>query len=175
MRLTRPEVVYIDKMSYIEIVTTNWDFPGGSVGKECAFSAGDLGLIPESGKSPGEGNVNPLQYSCLKNSMDRRSWWAMVHGVAKSQTLGISHQAPLKLTTKRTENSGTLVLHFVLETKSHVVRKSGKNMKKLCWPQVLTWLNTCTHILCSYMYTTYLRNIAGLVPDYWNEVNIAVK
>ena len=83
MRLTQSEVVYIDKISYIEIVTTNWDFPGGSDGKECVFSAGHLGSILESGRFPGEGNVNPLQYSCLENSVDRRSWWATVHGVAQ--------------------------------------------------------------------------------------------
>ena len=47
---------------------------------------GDLGLIPGSGRSPGEGNGNPLQYSCLENPMDRGAWWATVHGVAKSQT-----------------------------------------------------------------------------------------
>ena len=61
-------------------------FPGGSDGKESAHNAGDLGSIPGSGKSPGEGNGNPLQYSCLDNSMGRRIWWATVHGVAKSQT-----------------------------------------------------------------------------------------
>ena len=49
-------------------------------------NTGDPGLIPGSGRSPGEGNGNPLQYSCLENSMDRGSWWATVHGVAKSQT-----------------------------------------------------------------------------------------
>ena len=59
-------------------------FPGGSDGKEPACSAGDLGSIPESGRSPGEGNGNPLQYFCLEKSMDRGSWWATVHGVAKS-------------------------------------------------------------------------------------------
>ena len=48
--------------------------------------AGDGGLIPESGRSPGGGNDNPLQYSCLGNSMDGEAWQAMVHGVAKSRT-----------------------------------------------------------------------------------------
>ena len=48
--------------------------------------AGDLGSIPGSGRSPGEGSGNPLQYFCLENPMDRRAWWATVHGVAKSQT-----------------------------------------------------------------------------------------
>ena len=47
------------------------DFPGGSGGKASAYNAGDLGLIPGSGRSPGEGNGNPLQYSCLENLMDR--------------------------------------------------------------------------------------------------------
>ena len=57
-----------------------------SEGKGSACNAGDLGLIPGSGRSPGEGNGNPLQYSCLGNPMDRGAWRATVHGVAKSQT-----------------------------------------------------------------------------------------
>ena len=61
-------------------------FPGGSDSKESACHAGDLGLIPELGRSPGGGNGTPLQYSCLDNSMDRGTWWGTVHGVAKSQT-----------------------------------------------------------------------------------------
>ena len=61
-------------------------FAGGSKGKESACSAGDPGSIPWLGRSPGEGNGNPLQYSCLGNSMDRGAWQAMVHGVAKSKT-----------------------------------------------------------------------------------------
>ena len=61
-------------------------FPGGSEVKASTCNAGDLGSIPGSGRSPGEGNGNPLQDSCLENSMDRGAWWATVHGVAKSQT-----------------------------------------------------------------------------------------
>ena len=57
-------------------------FPGGSDGKESVCSEGDLGSIPGSGRSPGEGNGNPLQYSCLEKSMDRRARWATIHGVA---------------------------------------------------------------------------------------------
>ena len=60
-------------------------FPHNSVGKESACNA-DQGLIPKLGRSPGEGNGNPLQYSCLKNTMDRGAWRATVHGVAKSQS-----------------------------------------------------------------------------------------
>ena len=51
-----------------------------------ACNVGDLGLIAGSGRSPGEGNGNPLQYSCLENSMDGGAWWATVHGVTKSRT-----------------------------------------------------------------------------------------
>ena len=58
----------------------------GSDGKESTCNAGDLGSVPGSGRSPREGNGNPLQYSCLENSMDRGAWWAIVHGVRKSQT-----------------------------------------------------------------------------------------
>ena len=61
-------------------------FPSGSDGRESACNAGDPGLIPRSGRSPGGGNSNPLQYSCLENSMDRGAWRATVHGVAKSWT-----------------------------------------------------------------------------------------
>ena len=60
--------------------------PGGSEVKASACNAGDLGSIPGSGRSPGEGNGNLLQYSCLENPMDGGAWWATVHGVAKSQT-----------------------------------------------------------------------------------------
>ena len=61
-------------------------FPSGSEGKASAHNAGDLGLIPGSGRSPGEENGNPLQYSCLENPTDRAAWGATAHGVTKSQT-----------------------------------------------------------------------------------------
>ena len=61
-------------------------FPGGSEVKVPACNAGYLGLIPGSGGSPGEGNDNPLPYSCLENPMDGGAWWAIVHGITKSQT-----------------------------------------------------------------------------------------
>ena len=59
---------------------------GGSEVKASACNVGDLGLIPGLGRSPGEGNGNPLQYSCLENPIDRGAWWATVHGVVKSRT-----------------------------------------------------------------------------------------
>ena len=61
-------------------------FPAGADGKESACNAGDPSSILGLGRSPGEGNGNPLQYSCLENSMDRGTWQATVHGVTKSRT-----------------------------------------------------------------------------------------
>ena len=61
-------------------------FPGGSDSKESPCNVGDPGLIPGSGRSRGEGNGNPFQYSCLENPKDRGAWWATVHRVAQSQT-----------------------------------------------------------------------------------------
>ena len=83
------------RISYFPNISTNicvkieleecslWDFPYSSVGEESACNSGDLGLIPVSGRSPGEGNGNPLQYSCLENPMDRGAWQAVVHGVTR--------------------------------------------------------------------------------------------
>ena len=64
----------------------NFNLLGGSEGKVSACNAGDPGSIPGLGRSRGEGNGNPLQYSCLENPMDGEAWWATVHGVSKSRT-----------------------------------------------------------------------------------------
>ena len=63
-----------------------WGFPGRSAVKKLLAGTGDAGLTPGLGKSRGEGNMNPLQYSCLGNPMDRGAWQTTVHGVVKSQT-----------------------------------------------------------------------------------------
>ena len=68
------------------LYSRDWGFSGGSDGKESVCSVGELDSVPGLGRSPGEGNGNPLQYSCLKNSMDRGAWWVIAHGVTKSQT-----------------------------------------------------------------------------------------
>ena len=62
-------------------------FPGGSDSKESTCNAGDLGLIPGLGRSPGGGQGNPLQYSCLENFMDRGAWWATVQGGHKESDM----------------------------------------------------------------------------------------
>ena len=69
-------------LQYKVLSTIILGFPGGSDSKKSACNAGDLGSTPELGRSPGEANSNPLQYSCLENPMDRGAWWTTVHGVA---------------------------------------------------------------------------------------------
>ena len=72
----------------LDLITHIWASQVAPVGKESARNAGDSGysnLIPESGRSPWGGHVNPSQYSCLENPMDKGAWWATVHGVSKSQ------------------------------------------------------------------------------------------
>ena len=76
----------IKRVSFLVLVLQGLGLPGGSVGKESACNAGDLGLIPGLGRSPGEGNNYPIQYFCLENSVDRGAWQAAVFGIAKSQT-----------------------------------------------------------------------------------------
>ena len=69
------------------MVSPEGDFPGGSVVKNPPADAGDVGSIPGSGRSPREGNGNPLQYSCQRNPMDRGAWQAAVQGVAKESDM----------------------------------------------------------------------------------------
>ena len=69
------------------MVSPEGDFPGGSVIKNPPADAGDVGSIPGSGRSPGEENGNPLQYSCQRNPMDRGAWQAAVQGVAKESDM----------------------------------------------------------------------------------------
>ena len=71
---------------FISVMRVGLHFPDSSSSKESTCNTEDEGLIPGSGRSPGGGNGNPLQYSWLENPMDRGAWWAIVHGVAKSQT-----------------------------------------------------------------------------------------
>ena len=81
----REEELVVTHFSNNGLHVINIGFPGTLDGKESACSAGDMGLIPGSGRSPGGGYGNPLQYSCLENPKDRGGWWAKVHGVTKSQ------------------------------------------------------------------------------------------
>ena len=80
-RETYSHLIILDKLDkfYVKL-----GFSGGSDGKESACNAGDLSSVPGLGRSPGGGQSNPLQYSCLENSMDRGAWQTTVHGVIKS-------------------------------------------------------------------------------------------
>ena len=71
-----PQISVFTCKFYLKLFSGAKGFPGGSNGKVSAHNVGDLGSIPGSGRSPGEGNGNPLQYSCLENSMDGGAWWA---------------------------------------------------------------------------------------------------
>ena len=101
-------VVYIicfnATLSICPILSFPLGFPGSSDGKASAYNAGDPGSIPRLGRSPGEGNGNPLQYSCLENLMDGGAWWATVHGVAKSWTR-LSDFTSLHFTSNASESS----------------------------------------------------------------------
>ena len=72
-----------DFTNIVKSLTSILSSPDGSEGKASACNVGDLGSISGSGRSPGEGNGNPLQYSCLENPMDGGTWWAIVHEVRK--------------------------------------------------------------------------------------------
>ena len=74
MSVSKPRELVMDREAWCAAVRI--DFPGGSDGKASAYNAGDPGSIPGSGRSLGEGNGNPLQYSCLENPMDGGAWWA---------------------------------------------------------------------------------------------------
>ena len=104
----------VTSSSYSVDLCSNLGFPDGSTGKESPCNAGDLGLIPGLGRTSGEGNANPLQYSCLENSIDRGAWLATVHGVAKS----------------RTQLSDFHLLHYILQK----VELTGDTSKIHCMP-----------------------------------------
>ena len=93
---------------YVLLLALREGFPGGSLLKDPPVKARDSGLILGLGRSPGGGNGNPLQYSCLGNSMDRGAWRDTVHGVAKSHTTELEHKE-----VKLAANPGLLVSRFV--------------------------------------------------------------
>ena len=96
-------------------------FPCSSVGKESAYNAGDLGSIPGLGRSPGEGNGNPLQYSCLENPMDCSLPGSSVHGFA-----GVGHD----LATKQPPPPGWFVSNMLLEKRGEITPETVKRQSQ---------------------------------------------
>ena len=80
------QTMRFSKVSLIDLLIKLVGFPGGSDGKESACNVGDPGSLSRWRRSPGEGNGNPIQYSCLENPMDGGAWLVTVHGIAKSHT-----------------------------------------------------------------------------------------
>ena len=93
------------KKKTTKVFSCSVDFLHSSVGKASVSNAGDLGSIPGSGRSPGEGNGNPLQYSCLEKPMDKGAWQATVHGVIR-----VGHDLVTKPTNHKQINFLTLLL-----------------------------------------------------------------
>ena len=85
-----------DYSAFKEVIKVKWGFPGGSVVKKRPANAGDAGLMPGLGRYLGEGNGNPLQYSCLGNPMVREGWKAIVHGVTKELDMTFSTKQKVK-------------------------------------------------------------------------------
>ena len=118
-----------------ERVQIRQGFPGGTDSKESAFNEEDPGSVPEWGRSPGEGNSNPFQYSCLENRMDKGAWWATVHGVTKSQTR--LKQLSMQ-TCRRNRTTGT-------------VRKLGRTQRQ-------GFIQTPSFVMCSWGYKVELKS-----------------
>ena len=97
-------------LTIIYILKVGGGFPGGSVVKNLLSNARDIGSIHRSGRSPGGGNGNSLQYSCLGNSMHRGAWQATAHGVAKSQT---------QLNNNHNNNKWTIICQKIYQCKTH--------------------------------------------------------
>ena len=134
-------------LSYLHSLFHPSGFPGGSEVKASACNVGDLGSIPGSGRSPGEGNGNSLQYSCLENPMDRGAWWATVHGVAKSQT----------------RLSDFTSLHFTFHPSAKVLKAFLQNFIELTKDDVI-YLNNLTQTCAICQQTNSNSNIRPPLP-----------
>ena len=116
-------------------------FTGGSVIKNPPANAGDVGLSPDSGRSPRAGNDNPLQCFCLENAMDRGAWWATVHRITKSRTQ-LSNQQQLYLGLILSWYSEN-VHRWKGEEKKKEGREEGKNGRRVIFLSRTEW--TCCH------------------------------
>ena len=111
----------------------HFEFPGGSEVKASAWNVGDQGSIPGSGRSPGEGNDNPLQCSCLENPRDRGAWWAAVYGVAKSRTRLSDFTFTFTFMYGVRKCSNFILLHVAVQFSQHHL------LKRLSLPHCIFW------------------------------------
>ena len=146
-RFVRPVTPHSDPQKYLEKGTLQgltreakiWliilrlpylHIPGGSVVKNPSANAGDMGSVPGSGRYPGWGNGSPLQYSCLDNPMDRGAWWAIVHGVAESNTTKWLNTHPTHRLVRHRETQATC-LNSTLKYCLH--HRLGWEIPLFCW------------------------------------------
>ena len=104
-------------------------FPGGSLVKNLLANSGDMGSIPGSGRSPGEGHGDPLQYSCLENPMDRGAWRATVHGVStkQRQLVHATMRMNLKMRSERSLTRRSPIVKFHLHELLRIGKASDRN------------------------------------------------
>ena len=133
-----------------------------------AYIAGDLSLIPEQGKSPREGPGNPLQYSCLENSMDRGAWCATVHEVAKSQTVSDFHRIK-----RRNLSSQVLVNASSPLDSAYAVKQGGENQKVLLCCFIIVVITAKRNALKRLQkYSAQILSFQGLHSHQYKTVHI---
>ena len=147
----------------IENTYERTSFPSASDGKESACNAGDSDSIPGLGRSPGEGNGNPLQYSCLENPMHRGPWWATVHAVAKRQKW-------LKWLTLSLSFMKGHIIHEAQMTGNQLVSGSAKQFIKY---SLTTWVLPFSNVTDMYWFpptTTYMyTSDMQMTPPLWQK------
>ena len=157
-------------LTYFTWLNTLRGFPGVSDGKESSCSAGDLDLIFGSGRSPGEGNGNPLQNSCLEISMNRGTWWASVHGVARSHKESdmTKHGYTFTFNPLRVHLCCCKWQDFLLFY-SWIIQFSS--VTQSC----LTLCNPMKYLIPSYFYSFIYQWILSLLPCIGKVNNVEVK
>ena len=126
-------------------------FPGGSDGKASVYNVRDLGLSPGLGRSPGEGNGNPLKYYCLENPMDREAWQSTVCGVAKSQT---------QLSNYTHQPGGVhLLVSYIFAFSTCSWGSQGKNTGVICH-SLLQWNTFCQNSTMTRLSSVALHSMA---------------
>ena len=146
-------------------------FPRGSDGKESPCNVGDQGLIPRLGIFLGEGNGNPLQYSCLENFMDREAWWARVHGVAKSQTQLSDYHFLTQLIhivqQKLTQHCKTIILQLKILFKKTTHPEKGQavisHIFTFVFPTVVSFMSLSAVQSLGPLQTAIVRGCHGVL------------